>query len=172
MDKCRLKSKYLKVNVWSGISDFKFIEQKKNKILIWSDDKKKSLDTLFRIIDSDKDGLISQSYLEKIMIATRNNGEGDNYGALNTFEKNGREDAETLWKKLDEKKTGKVGKEKFILTLSEMTSLPNGNKYVPGVGTTFKDFQNRFNTDKQLKFGTYYTEPGKKLISFGDLIKK
>jgi hypothetical protein len=139
-----------------------------------SDDKKKSLEILFRIIDSDKDGLISQSDLEKIMIATRNNAEGDNYSAhcVNTFEKNGREDAETLWKKLDEKKTGKVGKEKFIVTLSEMTSLPNGNKYVPGVGTTFKDFQNRFNIDEQLKFGPYYTEPGKKLISVGDLIKK
>ena len=50
-------------------------------ISLTSDDKKKSLETLFRIIDSDKDGLISQSDLEKIMIATRNNGEGDNYGA-------------------------------------------------------------------------------------------
>ena len=118
-----------------------------------SDDKKKSLEILFRIIDSDKDGLISQSDLEKIMIATRNNGEGDNYGALNTFEKKGREDAETLWKKLDEKKTGKVGQDKFILTLSEMTSLPNANKWEPGKVTTFKDFQHRFNIDKQLEFG-------------------
>ena len=139
-----------------------------------SDDKKKSLETIFKIIDSDKDGIISQSDLEKIMIATRNNGEGDNYGGhyLNTFEKNGREDAETLWKKLDEKKTGKVNKDKFILTLSEMTTLPNGNKWLPGEGTTFKDFQNRFNIDKQLEFGPYYTEPGKKPISVGDLIKK
>ena len=91
---------------------------------------------------------------------------------MNTFEKKGREDAETLWKKLDEKKTGKVGKDKFILTLSEMTTLPNANKWEPGAVTTFKDFQHRFNIDKQLEFGPYYTEPGKKPISVGDLIKK
>ena len=140
-----------------------------------SEDKKTFLDTLFKIIDSDKNGLISQGDIEKIMIATRNNYEGDNYRAQcqNTFEKNGRDDAEFLMKKLDEKKTGKgITKEKFISTISEMTILPNGNKYVEATGTGFKEFQKRFNIDEHLKFGPYYSDPGKKPISVGDLIKK
>ena len=109
------------------------------------------------------------------MIATRNNREGDNYGAhcQNTFEKNGRDDAEFLMKKLDDKRTGKgVTKDKFISTITEMSTLPNGNKYVEATGTGFKEFQNRFNIDEQMKFGPYYSDPGKKPISVGDLIKK
>ena len=140
-----------------------------------SEDKKTSLDTLFKIIDNNNDGLISKSDIEKIMIATREIHEGDNYGAFckNTFEKNGREDAEFLMKKLDEKHTGKgVTKEKFISTIAEMTTLPNGRKYYTEAGTGFQEFQNRFDLDKQTSYGPYYTDPGKKPIPVGDLIQK
>ncbi len=128
-------------------------------IYLTGEDKRKSIETLVDILDFNKDGFISQSELEKIMIATRGFREGDNYGGVdeNKFEQNGREDAANILKKCDSSEEGKVSTEKFISTLLE--------------DPDFEEFRKRFNLDQYTKLGPHYSRPGKKPLSLGDLLK-
>ena len=123
-------------------------------------DRRKSLETIFEILDLDKDGFINRIELEKIMIATRSVYEGDNFGSegnQNTFEQRGRDDAEKIIKKCDTNNIGKIDKKTFISTLFE--------------DPEFEEFQKRFNLDDKRGLGPYYNKPGKTPLSLGDLLK-
>ena len=78
------------------------------KIYLTGSDKKKTLETMFDILDLNNDGFLSQNEIEKVCIATRGKEEGQHFGHLNdefnTFEKNGKEEADKLMKKIGHKK--------------------------------------------------------------------
>jgi Ca2+-binding EF-hand superfamily protein len=131
-------------------------------IYLTGSDKKKSLETMFDILDLNNDGFLSQNEIEKVCIATRSREEGQNFGHLNdefnTFEKNGKEEAEKLMKKLDTKNEGRVSKEVF---LNAMFKEPE-----------FETFRKRFNINEQLlQHGNVYTDPGSVPVALGDLLR-
>lgn len=116
---------------------------------------------MFDILDLNRDGFLAQAEIERICIATRNINEGAVYtqtAEFNTFEKNGKEEAEKLMKKLDSSNEGKVSKEKFI---TAMFNEPE-----------FEVLQKRFNVDEsETKYGYEYTDPGSVQVALGDLLK-
>ena len=108
------------------------------------------------------DGFLFQIEIEKVCIATRDREEGQNFGhlndAFNTFEKNGKEEAEKLMKKLDTQNEGKVSNEVF---LNNMFNEPE-----------FETFRKRFNISEQLlEHGNKYTDLGSVPVALGDLLR-
>ena len=127
-------------------------------VFLTGEDKKKSLEIMFSILDIDKDGYVSQKELETICIATRGIFEGDHSWCTerNTFEKNGQDDAARLMKKLDDQNQGRITKDKLI---SHLMTDPD-----------LEELQDRFN------FNSTFTpvlrdDIGTKPMSLGDLIK-
>ena len=110
---------------------------------------------MFHILDLNNDGYLTQNEIETICIATRDREEGQNYDHLNpsfnTFEKNGKEEAKKLMKKLDPTNEGKVSKEIF---LTVMLNEPE-----------FEKFRNRFNIVRQGR------DLGNGQLALGDFLK-
>ena len=114
---------------------------------------------MFDILDLNRDGYLTQNEIERICIATRSFSEGDNYGGrdCNTFEKNGRDEAEKLMKKLDTSNEGKVSRDTFIKAMFDEPE--------------FEIFQKRFNLNEKLEHGCVYTDTGSVQVALGDLLK-
>ena len=115
---------------------------------------------MFDILDLNRDGYLTQNEIERICIATRSLSEGENYHGgedFNTFEKNGKDEAEKLMKKLDKSNEGKVSRDTFIKAMFDEPE--------------FEIFQKRFNLNEKLEHGCVYTDTGSVQVALGDLLK-
>ena len=142
MVKCRLKSKkyykFLNISKHYIFFSIRFIA---GNIMLTSRDRNESLRAIFKILDIDTDGFVTEKEIVKIFACMGWFSDAD-------FEASGAKQAEELMRKLDSNQVGKVSKDAFVEALINDPDCAS--------------FCNRFNINEASVIpGNYYTqEPG------------